>query len=190
MKNPWTTLKKNVIYQNKYGFTLWDDDVINPKGGRGKYMVMEHYGCVLIVALTKDKKVILEHQWRYPIEQDIIEIPAGAIEPNDKSETHIETAKRELLEEVGVTSDDRVFLGSQFVMDGFLKMRSFLFLALDCQITKTAHQEETELIEVVKIPFDEVYKRVISSELQDGQTKLAILTVKDYLGRQKNGLCP
>jgi len=80
---PWKTIKKNIIYQNKFGYILRDDDVITPAGKRGKYMVLESNGYVVIIALTSDRKIIMTRQWRYPIKEESLELPAGNLEKEE-----------------------------------------------------------------------------------------------------------
>lgn len=82
MTNPWKTVKKNYIYENKFGYKLRDDDVTTPSDKPGKYMVLESTGYVTIVALTHHKEVILTRQWRYPIEEESLEIPAETLHAN------------------------------------------------------------------------------------------------------------
>lgn len=180
-KNPWKTIKKNVIYQNKYGFLLREDDVINPKGGKGKYMVLEHPGYVFIVALTKDKQVILERQWRYAVGEEFLEIPSGAINREDKDISPLITAKRELSEETGATSKKWFFLGSHWLGNGFMKKRGFGFLVLDVKFNHNPEQEDTENITVELMNFDEAIEKVTNNEFQDYKTKLGLLLAKEFL---------
>lgn len=185
MKNPWKTIKKNVVYANKYGFILRDDDIINPKGNKGKYMVLEHPGYVFIVPLTSKLQVVLIKQWRYPIESESLELPTGAIDKKDEKKDPLETAKRELSEETGGSSKDWIFLGSHWLGNGFLRKRGYAFLALDTKLSQKPKPEETEQIEVHLMNFDKAIKEVVANNFQDYRTKLGLLLAKEYLDRRK-----
>jgi len=183
VNNPWKKVKENIIYKNKFGFTLRDDDVITPAGKPGKYMVLESNGYAVVVALTVNKKLIMVRQWRYPLEKESYEVPAGAI---NKDEDSLISAKRELLEEVGGKTDNWHLLGSHWLGNGAMKIKGYIYLAQDVKISKS-NQEDTENIEVELANFNDVYKMVINNEISDYRTKLAILLTRNYLMRGKSG---
>ena len=79
---------------------VYVDRVILPNGDETGREYLKHNGAVGIVVLTDDGKVIMVRQFRYPFHRDMLEIPAGKIDPGEKP---IDAAKRELLEETGVT---------------------------------------------------------------------------------------
>ena len=172
IKNPWQTTKQNIIYQNKFGYTLRDDDVITPAGKPGKYMVMESRDFAVIVALTPNNKVVFERHWRYPINQESLEIPAGGVEPG---ENPLETAKRELLEETGATSAVWKKLISYWTGNGAMKIRGHIFLAKDVIIKPDHPTEETEKISVELIDFNQALFKIDSGEITDDRTLLGLL---------------
>lgn len=184
MSNPWKLLKRNLIYENKFGYHLYDDDVLTPSGKEGKYMVLESRGFVGIVALTEDKKVLLIKQWRYAVGQEFVEIPAGTLEDN---EDPLFTAKRELLEETGATSDNWVKLSSYWLGNGAMKIKGHLYLAQDV-VVGSDHQEADEKISVEQIDFNKAVEMVTSGKIEEGRTISGILLAEKHLNQHNTRL--
>lgn len=179
MSNTWKLLKRNLIYENKFGYRLYDDDVLTPSGKEGKYMVLESRGFVGMVALTKDKKVLMVKQWRYAVGQEFLEIPAGTLE--DKEDPLV-TAKRELLEETGASSDNWIKLSSYWLGNGAMKIRGHLYLTLDVTIGSDS-QEPDEKISVEQLDFDHAVNMVTNGEIEEGRTIAGILLAEKYLSQ-------
>jgi ADP-ribose pyrophosphatase len=111
-------------------------------------------GVVVIVALTRDNELILERNWRIPVEQSVIQLPAGLCD--QATETEEDTARRELLEETG-------YLAGQMVQFMFAPMAPALtgtrgshFLARDVEYVGHAHRDSAEEIEVIKVPLKKI----------------------------------
>ena len=143
--------------------------------------VVVHPGGVGIVPLTDDGKIILVRQYRYPMGEELLEIPAGKL---DKDEDPLECAKRELSEETGCTAKELVFLGEIYPSPGFCREVLHLYLALGLKQGKM-HLDEDELLSVEAVSIDELMKRVMYNELSDAKTIIGILKAKEYL-RQMN----
>jgi len=149
-------------------------------GNRSKREVVEHPGGVGIVALTDEGKVLMVRQYRYPMEEEILEIPAGKL---DNDEDPFECAKRELSEETGYTAKTYVDFGAMYPSPGFCKETLYLYLALDLTAGEM-HLDENELLSVEEIDLDELVERVMNNQLKDAKTIIGILKAKEYL-RQK-----
>jgi len=149
-------------------------------GNRSKREVVEHPGGVGIVALTDEGKVLMVRQYRYPMEEEIIEIPAGKL---DNDEDPFECAKRELSEETGYTAKTYVDFGAMYPSPGFCRETLYLYLALDL-VPGEMHLDENELLSVEEIDLDELVERVMNNELKDAKSIIGILKAKEYL-RQK-----
>ena len=91
------------IYRGKI-MNVIKDTVILPNGKKSTREMIRHVGAVGIVPVTEDNKVVMERQFRYPVNQVITEIPAGKLD--SKEEDRLAAAKRELLEETGITADE------------------------------------------------------------------------------------
>src|SRR5690625_854611 len=109
------TLNTNKIFDGNV-ISLQVDEVSLPNGKTSKRELVKHPGAVAIIALTKEKELILVEQYRKPLEQSILEIPAGKIEPNEDPEV---TALRELEEETGYTTKKLNYITSFYTSPGF-----------------------------------------------------------------------
>jgi len=100
-------ISSELVFDGKL-LKVYRDQVSLPDGSRGEREYIRHPGAVAVVPLFDDGSVLLERQFRYPQGRVFIEIPAGKLEPN---EPHLETAKRELLEETGYSAAEWTRLG-------------------------------------------------------------------------------
>ena len=102
------------------------DTVRLPDGSEAYREYIRHPGAVAVVALFDDGQVLLERQFRYPSRREFIEVPAGKLEPG---EPHLDTAKRELLEETGYVAVEWSRLGVLHTAIGYADEAIELFLA-------------------------------------------------------------
>jgi ADP-ribose pyrophosphatase len=177
MKNPWKTLQKNKIYEDKFGFRLRQDDVITPNGKEGKYTVFEGDPYVAVVALTKDKKILLVKQWRYALEQEVLSVVAGKI---DAGETPEQAARRELKEEAGAEADEYIFLCDYYTIPGVGNIKAYAYLALNVSEGQNS-PEGTEDISLEKMDFHEAVSKIFDDTFKDEIAKTSILLAYTYL---------
>lgn len=150
------------------------DTVRLPDGSLGEREYIRHPGAVAIVALFDDGSVLLERQFRYPARREFIEIPAGKLEPG---EPHLETAKRELLEETGYVAREWSRLGVIHMAIGYADEAIELFLA-----RRLSHQgaslDAGEFLETFQVPFDEAVAMVRDGRITDSKSVAGILWLK------------
>lgn len=178
MKNPWQTIKENKIYQNKFGYTLYDNDVITPAGKPGKFMVLKSRDFAIIIAITKENKIIMVRQWRYTMGRECLELPAGKLNDN---ENILSTAKRELYEETGATSQNWKEIKSYWVGNGALKIRGHIYLAKNAVLTGNDHQDDTESIKVETYSYPQLMKMIDQDLIDDERSLLGLLLLPKYL---------
>lgn len=179
MNNPWKTIAKNIIFENKLGYKLRNDDVVTPSGNEGKYMVLESRGFVGIVAIDKDNNVVMENIWRYPVEKEFFEIPAGTIED---SEDPLSTAKRELLEETGYTSEKWTLLADYWSGNGAMKLHGHIFLAKDIKFKGTTQNpDSTEKIRTSLVKYTDLLSLVKDHKIDEARTIIGLLTAKEFI---------
>jgi ADP-ribose pyrophosphatase len=150
-------------------------DVVVEQWGEGERAIVEHPGSTAIVAIDADGLVVLVRQTRRPARKRLLELPAGTLEPGEQP---LETAKRELAEEVGLRGGRWRELASFYTTPGFCRERIYVFLAEDVEDGEPA-PEEDEDIEVVRWRVDEIERRL--PELEDGKTIAGLLL---YLARR------
>jgi 8-oxo-dGTP pyrophosphatase MutT (NUDIX family) len=144
--------------------------------------IVRHPGAVAVVPLTDAGEVLLVRQYRGAVDRPLLEIPAGTRDV--EGEPPEETARRELLEEVGVHARRIRPLATMLNSPGFCDEETRLFLATDLEdATPDRHGPEELSIEVVALPFTDLDALVASGELVDGQTILGLLLARDLLAR-------
>jgi len=139
--------------------------------------VVEHPGGVGIVPVTADKKVLMVRQYRYPMEEELLEIPAGKL---SEGEDPFDCAVRELSEETGCKAGKIVDLGVVYPSPGFSREVLHVYLALDLRHGKM-HLDENELLSVEAFGFDELMEMIMSNELPDAKSIVGIMKAKEYL---------
>jgi 8-oxo-dGTP pyrophosphatase MutT (NUDIX family) len=153
-----------------------------PDGSEFVRDVVRHPGAVAVVAVTDEDEVLLVRQYRGPVDRELLEIPAGTRDVD--GEPPLETARRELLEEVGVHAGRIRLLGTMLNSPGFCDEETHLFLATDLTAGASArHGVEEEHMAVVPVALSDVDSLVARSELVDGQTILGLLMARAVLAR-------
>jgi 8-oxo-dGTP pyrophosphatase MutT (NUDIX family) len=172
--NPWTIVAEKKIYENPW-IKITEFDVINPSGGKGIYGTV-HFQGMAIGALVLDENLntYLIGQYRFPLNQYSWEIPEGGgafdVDP-------VESAKRELLEEAGLVAEEWTKIVEMHLSNSVTDEYSVIYLAR--KLTQlTASPEETEQLQVKKLPFEEAYQMVERGEITDSMSVAAILKVK------------
>jgi ADP-ribose pyrophosphatase len=146
-------------------------DVVRlPDGSQAVREYVRHPGAVAIVALTEEGAVILERQHRYPLRRDFVEIPAGKLEPG---EAHLETAKRELLEETGYAAGEWTRLGLIHNAIGYSDEGIELWLATGLE-KREAKLDAGEFLEVLSLPFDEALAMAADGRITDVKTIIGL----------------
>ena len=164
------TLEEKIIYNGKI-ITLSRDRVELPNGKEAIREVISHPGGVGIVALTDSGEVLMVNQYRYPYRSELLEIPAGKLSPG---ENPLECGKRELCEETGATACEYQSLGRLYPTAGYANEIIYLYLAKNLTIGKQ-QPDEDEFLDVVKLPLKKAVEMVMSGELVDAKTQIALL---------------
>ncbi|MTI82784.1 MAG: NUDIX hydrolase [Firmicutes bacterium] len=169
-------LSSKLIYEGKI-LNLRVDVVRLPNGKESQREVVEHTGAVAIVALTTDEEVLLVRQYRYPAQRELMELPAGKLEPNEKP---LECAKRELMEETGVVAGRWQELYAFYSTPGFSNEKLYLFMAKDLTF-KEQHLDADEFVEMKKVSLQRALGMIKEGQINDAKTIVGILAAKDEL---------
>ena len=174
------TIEKNTVYEGVIVNVRRDKaELVNGKVvGRE---VVEHPGGVTVIPVEPDGTVWCVRQFRYPFGRDMLEVPAGKLE---RGEDPFDCAVRELSEETGLTADEFVYLGPCCTSPGFSTEVLHIYLALGLH-QGAMHLDPDEFLNVEKYGLEELTDRVMSGEIDDAKTIIAVLKAKRYLEDRK-----
>lgn len=158
------------------------DAVRLPNGDESSREVIRHIGAVCIIPLTDDNEVIVERQYRYPIDEIITELPAGKLDSKD--EDRLEAAKRELREETGYTADEWIDLGVFFPATAYCDEKITLYLARGLHKGER-ELDEDEFLDIYKVMLTELVDDVMAGKITDNKTQMGILKVNEFLRRER-----
>nr|WP_300004459.1 NUDIX hydrolase [Tissierella sp.] len=164
------TMKSEKVYEGKI-LNLKVDTVEMPDKKYSKREIIEHPGGVAIIAITDEDSLVLVKQYRKPVEDFLLEIPAGKLELNEEPR---ETAIRELKEETGLESDKLNYISEFYTSPGYTDEKIHLFLAEDLRKVEYT-PEPGEFLEIVEISIEELIKMVRRGEIIDSKTIIGIL---------------
>lgn len=160
--------------------TLKLDRAQLPNGSLASREVVEHPGGVAVLPLDAEGCVIMVRQYRYPLHNILLELPAGKLE---KGEDHRVCGIRELQEEVGITADEVIYLGGLYLSPGYSNEVLHLYLARGLHQGE-CHPDEDEFLEIERVPFDKLLDMVMRDEIHDAKTVAAVLKTKVFLERE------
>ncbi len=160
---------------NGYVLKLVVDDVELPDGSKSKREVIRHSGAVCVAPITKDKELIFVRQYRYAVGQELIELPAGRIDPNEAPE---ETGKRELQEETGFEASKISYVGRLYPTPGYSDEIIWLYACTVNPEKGETSFDEGEFVETELIHIDKAVDMVLGDEIPDSKTQILILRLK------------
>jgi len=159
----WKTLSSKYISRHQY-FTARVDQCEMPDGKIvDEYFVVELPESACALALTDNNEAVMTRQYRYPLDETILELPGGFI---DKGEDAVTGMARELKEETGYEFEKVEYLGKVAANPGVLNNYTHLFLATGGKKVTTQSLDHNEEIEVVMLPVTEVRKMLQDNEFQ------------------------
>lgn len=174
MVKKWRVLSKNNVFESKW-FSVTENSAIMPNGiPIENYYVVENQDAVMIAAIDDKSNIILKREFRLPVNEVLLELPAGAIEKKDRN--CLEAAKRELYEETGYVCEKWVYLGKTFDCPDRCTGALHLFLAHDAQKKSSQHLDMTENIEVVTMSLKEAEEMCLNNSLLVNSCARLILT--------------
>ncbi len=173
-QNDDSIMEKNLSRERVFdGIILHIDHVTNqlPNGKAAKREIAVHVGASAVLPIDGEGNIYLVRQFRAPIDQILLEIPAGKLDSVD--EDRLLAAKRELKEETGLEAENWLHLTDTFTTPGFSNERISLYLARELR-QSDACPDEDEFLNLVKLPFKEALDMVLRGEIRDAKTQIAI----------------
>ena len=166
--NPFKTMSQKRVYHTPW-IDVREDQIVHPNGEQGVYSVVELPGFSVVVPITAENKLWMVQLWRYPIGRFSWELPMGRI---DAGEIPLQTAKRELVEETGLHSNDWQDLGTVSSMNGVTNCRGHVFAALG--VAGESRPQDSEISQTKELDLLEIESLIQSGELHDSETLAAL----------------
>lgn len=164
------TLKSEQVYDGRI-VKVFKDNVELSDGQKAYREVVKHSGGVVILAYKDSETILFVRQFRYPMKEVMLELPAGKLE---YGEDPFVAAKRELEEETGYQAKKWTELGYVYTSPGYSDEKLYLYKAEDLTYTKQ-NLDEGEILEPLEMSYDEVLKKINDNEIVDAKTLCAIL---------------
>lgn len=179
-KPPWRVLASSYIVDNR--FLRLRSDTIELADGSviADYYVRESRGFVVIFALTGDRQAVLVRQYKHGIAQELLELPAGAIDPG---ETPLEAAGRELQEETGYSATELQHVRSFIVDPTNADTIAHLFFAPAVTKAGPQHLDPTENIRVETVDLERLRNMVADGTIDSMPHVATIYVMLERLGR-------
>jgi ADP-ribose pyrophosphatase len=150
-----------------------------PSGKRFYREVVEHGGASAIVPVTPEERIILVRQYRHPIGEYILEIPAGTLKPGEDPEI---CARRELEEETGYVADELIHLLTIYPCPGYSGERLYIYLARGLRRGSQSLEIDEDL-SVVELSIEEVLEAIKRNKIRDAKTIAAILYYHNFVAK-------
>lgn len=171
-----TTVERRVIHHGRFmNFRL--DTIEDPQGKRHTREIVEHPGAVCVIPLHGDD-VLMVRQWRTPVEQVVLELPAGTLDrlPDGSVEDPDLAAPRELGEETGYRAGSWRKLGRFWTAPGFTEEDMHLYLATDLvPLDDYRGPDADEYLDLVRVPWREAVTTAESGGIEDAKTLVGLL---------------
>lgn len=149
---------------------------------KSDFFVIEAPSWINIIALTKDEDVVLIEQFRHGTEEITLEIPSGMI---DEGEEPMATARRELLEETGFSSENIVLIGKSNPNPAIQNNEMFHYLAVDCEKNGETSFDEHESIVTKMFPLGEIDKLIENEKFTHSLAIAAFQFFRIYRGKKE-----
>jgi len=176
-ENPWKIKSQEIIFDNPW-ISLKGHDVINPAGNEGRYTFAHFKNYAIgILPIDENHNIWLVGQYRFPTEEYSWEIPMGG------GPLHLDildSAKRELLEETGLKAEHWTLFGRVQTSNSVTDEIGYIYLAQGLT-QHEAEPEETEILQVKKVPLAEAVDMVMNNEITDAISVIAILKAEKLL---------
>jgi ADP-ribose pyrophosphatase len=148
-----------------------------PDGRERSYDLVEHGDSVTIVPVDANGQVFFVTQHRVGADSLLLELPAGVLEPG---EDPLESARREIREEIGMDAREIVPLGGFFLAPGYTDEYMTIFLATGL-FPSPLEPDEDEFLNLVSMTVESAYQKALAGEIEDGKTLAALLLAMPHV---------
>jgi ADP-ribose pyrophosphatase len=169
------TLKSIPVYESDF-LSIVEDEVLLPNQNTSKRIVVKHSGASAVLPVTKDGHIVLVKQYRYPIRQVTIEVPAGKL---DEGEDPLQSAIRECEEEAHVKPETTKHVFSIHNCLGYSDEIIHLYIGYDAVVVeKPREKDPDEFFDIHHYTKKEVRTLLESHQITDAKT---IILLQYYL---------
>ena len=153
------------------------DRVSLPNGRESVREYIRHPGAVVIIPFSTKDHILFVKQFRYPLKQVFIELPAGKIDSGEEPET---TGARELLEETGYRATHLNYIGKLHPGIGYSDEVIYIYSAHDL-VKKDSAFDEDEFLELIELSLDDAYTMMLEGKITDAKTMIGLFWAKHHI---------
>ena len=157
---------------NASSFSAHLDDVILATGEPARRIRIDHPEASAVIPLTRQGEIVMVRQYRYALDMETLEIPAGKVDPGEDAEG---CARRELMEETGYRAETLVRLYTYAPAIGYSNERIHIFSAPDV-VRRSEKTDEREISSIEIIPLETLGTMIRKGEILDGKTLIGLAT--------------
>lgn len=177
----WRRLSRQLLVVTRW-IRVFRDRVAVP-GGELTYTWIDHPGSVFVVPLLRNGSVVLIRSYRYTLEEECWEVPAGAL--HDRNGRSLEeVARAEMLEEAGASGGDLQSLGHYWCANGLLRLKTHYFLAHGVELGPRAPENGESVSTVLTLPLAEAAAWARDGRISDGESAFAILLAESACAKR------
>ncbi|NTW30455.1 MAG: NUDIX hydrolase [Candidatus Moranbacteria bacterium] len=177
---PFTVISETEDYRFRDRLSVLRARLGTPDGKETEWAYVKQNDVVAVIAFDDDKCIRIKREWRLNRKDFVWELPSGFVEVSDPTEQDIlDTANRELQEEVGVKADHLTLLRT-FYPSNHISSRYHVVLATGLTESKLPY-DEFEFVEAQKVPFGEASEKLLEGQIPTGLVIVALECAKEYL---------
>lgn len=169
------TQSSHVVFKGR-AVKLRIDTVKTADGRESTREIVEHSDCIAVIAVDADDNILLEKQYRKAIEKELLEIPAGGIDPGEDAEAAV---RREMQEETGYLPQKVERLGGFYSTPGYCTEYLHLYLATELTPSQL-YAEDTVGISLVRVPLTEIPDLLTSGKIEDAKSIAGLHMYLEY----------
>jgi len=169
------TLSRRTVYEGR-AVNLRVDTVRTAGGRQTTREIVEHSDCVAVIAVDDEDNILLVSQFRKPIEKELLEIPAGGIDPGETPE---DCVRREMREETGFLPQKVERLGGFYSVPGYGTEYLHLYLATEL-VSSPLQAEDSQSITLVRVKIKQIRGLIASGAICDAKSIAGLFTFLEY----------
>lgn len=158
-------LSSSTAFRGKI-FDIQVDQLRLPNGQQMRFDYLVHPGAVTLVPYDRQERIWFVRQYRHAVGTELLELPAGTLEPDEAAER---TAERECREEIGMRPGKLERLGHLYMVPGYSTEHMQVYLATELE-PDPLPRDQDELLEVTQLPLEEVLAQLRAGQLHDAKT--------------------